>query len=330
MTNTRLRLFSNMVIIYMLLALSWWSVLLFKKSHETLVAKTELLKITSHFSNNQNDLFLSKQYIELQKEYERQKKMILGEGFVFGISLIIGIWLINRSYKKEIDATTQQRNFLLSITHELKSPIASIQLVLETFLKRNLNKEQQEKLGNSALQETARLNHLVNNLLFAAKVETAYQLFKEEINLMQLFNEIISKLQTKYPAAEFQLEELSPLNNIHADKLGISSIAHNLLENAVKYSKKTEAVKIKIEISQHNNSVQLKIIDNGIGISDKEKKHIFEKFYRVGNEDTRKTKGTGLGLYIVKRIVDAHAGKITIEDNQPTGSIFIINIPINS
>ncbi|HHH49383.1 MAG TPA: sensor histidine kinase, partial [Saprospiraceae bacterium] len=76
--------------------------------------------------------------------------------------------------------------------------------------------------------------------------------------------------------------------------------------------------------------VLLKIIDNGIGIPDKEKKHIFEKFYRVGNEDTRKTKGTGLGLYIVKRIVEAHAGKITIEDNQPTGSIFIINIPINS
>ena len=331
MTNLRLRLLSYVVIAYMLLAFGWWSILLFTKNQDAFRAKTELLKIglaAEGIVQSPNEFQNNPAFQNLYNEYKRQEWMILGEAFVFVISLVIGVWLINRSYNKEINAATQRRNFLLSITHELKSPIASIRLVLETFLKRELKKEQGEKLTQNALKETDRLNELVDNLLLAAKVETAYQPVKEKIDLAQLFADIISKLRTKYPKVKFSLIQPSPLDPIKADKLGLSSIAFNLLENAIKYSNKESQV--QVQLLQDNGTVQLKVADNGIGIPDTEKKHIFKRFYRVGNEDTRQTKGTGLGLYIVSEIVKAHNGKISVEDNKPSGTVFKIKLPVNS
>ena len=87
--------------------------------------------------------------------------------------------------------------------------------------------------------------------------------------------------------------------------------------------------KIYVEIQQDQQNTIIKVLDNGIGISDQEKKIVFNRFYRIGNEDTRETKGTGLGLYIVKQIVLAHGGRVYIKDNKPTGSIFVVELPIN-
>ena len=108
----------------------------------------------------------------------------------------------------------------------------------------------------------------------------------------------------------------------------MTSVALNLLENAVKYG--DQSPNIDTQISQKNGSIFCEISDNGIGISDKEKKHIFKKFYRVGSEETRTTKGTGLGLYIVKEIVKAHGGEIRVEDNFPKGTRFKITLPLGN
>ena len=317
----------------MLVAFTWWTLLLFKKNEDARVAKTELLwygMIAEGHVKTEEEFKHTNLYLDLQKGYNRQEYMIMGEALFFVVSLVIGIWLINRSYHREIETATQRRNFLLSITHELKSPIASIRLVLETFVKRlsNLNPEQANKLTNSALQETDRLNELVNNLLLAAKVETAYTPTKEAINLSNLFHEVIEKLRTKYPQVNFLFSKQPEEVEIQADKLGMSSIAFNLLENAIKYGEGEK--KIGIDLQRQNGSILLEVSDNGIGISDKDKKMVFEKFYRIGNEDTRKTKGTGLGLYIVSEVVKAHDGEITIENNQPKGTIFKIKLPVNS
>ena len=261
-------------------------------------------------------------YQELEDQYQRQEYMILGEAIVFVISLVIGIWLINRGYNKEMLAAQQRRNFLLSITHELKSPIASIRLILETFLRRNLNEAQMTKMSTNALRETERLNTLVNDLLLSAKLETAYQPHRERLDLRELNREMISRLQAKYPHVHFDLvvdEEQQPF---FGDKLGLTSVAINLLENAVKYSPKEP--QITVTIKGHQEYLEWEIADKGIGIEDKEKKRIFDKFYRVGNEDTRETKGTGLGLFIVRQIVKAHDGQISVLDNQDRGTRFNI------
>ena len=211
MTNIKLRLLSYFVIAYMLIQFAWWSILLYQKNRDAYVAKVELLKIAMvadlKFQNTaefENHLYNSLPYIELTKKYKRQEWMIFGETGVFVISLVLGIYFINRGYNREMEIATQRRNFLLSITHELKSPIASIRLVLETFLKRKLNPEQHSKLGNNAIADVERLNELVNNLLMAAKLETAYQPQLEYLELSDLVNGIVEKMEEKFPTINFR------------------------------------------------------------------------------------------------------------------------------
>lgn len=315
----------------MLIAFAWWSVLLYTKNRDAFVAKAEYMKLTMAAEGNikSNDAFaLTPAYQDLAQKYQRQEWMILGEALVFIISLVIGVWLINRGYNKEIMLANQQRNFLLSITHELKSPLSSIRLILETFQKRTLSPTQREKFTNSALQETDRLTTLVNDLLLAAKIETTYQPSEEPIPLTDSVEDIVYKLKIKFPEAVIQLESKPKNVFIEGDRLGITSTLINLIENALKYSPKPAKIDILIKATEDQTIIE--IADQGLGIDDKEKKKVFEKFYRIGSEDTRKTKGTGLGLFIVNEIIKAHRGNITIQDNTPKGSIFRITLPSNS
>lgn len=314
----------------MLLAFSWWSVLLFYKNRDAFLAKRELMKMAMIAEGivkpgQETALLKSEEYLELASRYKRQEWMILGEALFFVLSLVIGIWFINRGYNKEVDAAQQRRNFLLSITHELKSPIASIRLVLETFLKRKLPEETFQKLGKNALKETERLNDLVNDLLLSAKLDESYHINPEPILLEEFINDIVLTMQSKYPEASFSFENKAGYQLVNLDEMGFASVIINLLENAVKYG--TEKPIIDIQLKEEGGNIKLSIADQGIGIEDKEKKKVFQKFYRVGNEDTRKTKGTGLGLFIVEQIIKAHHGKISITDNQPRGTVFEILIP---
>lgn len=333
LTNIKLRLLSYFVIAYMLIAFAWWSILLYQKNRDAYVAKIELLKIAlaADFKfetpeEYENHFFNSIPYIELTKKYKRQEWMIFGEAGVFVLSLVLGIYFINRGYNREIELAQQRRNFLLSITHELKSPIASIRLVLETFLKRKLKPEQHTQLNNNAIADVERLNELVNNLLMAAKLEAAYQPQLEYLELSELVEDIVQKMNEKFPKIKFHQNIEPAIEMLEGDKMGMVSIVTNLIENAVKYNQQ-DIPEIEVNLNADKNTIGFEVADNGIGISDKEKKKIFERFYRVGNEDTRRTKGTGLGLYIVKQIVKGHQGKIQVVDNQPSGTKFIIQFP---
>lgn len=323
-----LRLLSLIVIAYMLIAFAWWSILLYTKNRDAFIAKASYMKIlmiAEEKIKNDQEFLATGAYQELERQYKRQEWMILGEAFVFIISLVIGVWLINRGYNKEIIVANQQRNFLLSITHELKSPLSSIRLILETFKKRVLKPEQHAKLTNSALQETDRLTTLVNDLLLAAKIETTYQPSQEPIPLTETVEDIIANLKIKFAEASFRIESTPENIFIEGDRLGITSALINLLENALKYSPKPAEIEVLLNANQQH--ITIEVADQGLGISDKDKKKVFEKFYRVGSEDTRQTKGTGLGLFIVNEIIKAHQGKIVILDNQPKGTRFRISLP---
>ena len=329
MENLKLRLLSNFVIVFLLLAFGWWSILLYTKNKDAFVAKSNYLQIVLAAKGdieNRAEFEETIDFQELESSYKRQEWMILGEALFFIISLVIGIYIINRGYNREMIAAQERRNFLLSITHELKSPISSIRLVLETFLKRDLEKNQINQLSGTALEETERLTTLVEDLLLAAKMENHYQPVLESVNAIDLIDQLVERLRGKFPKAEFSFLYDEKIPNILADKTGLTSITLNLLENAVKYS--PAPAKIDVEARLKDSFLSLKFADQGYGVSEKEKKKIFRKFYRTGSEDTRSTKGTGLGLYIVKEIVEAHQGKITIKDNQPRGSIFKIKLPL--
>jgi signal transduction histidine kinase len=330
--NRRLFRFSLFVIGYMALALSWWTVLLYNKNNEAFVAKVALLeeKALDNGTLKKGDQpYHLPEYRDLHAYYKRQRYMIIGEGAVFLVSLILGMYFIRRGYNKEMEAIRERRNFLLSITHELKSPIASIRLALETMIKRDLSKEQNLKLQTNSLKETERLNELVTDLLLSARLESTYTPNKEPLDLGELLETIIEKLRTKYPDAEFKLSQIKDLPYVGGDKMGLTSVALNLLENAVKYSR---PAKPQIEthlIEDEGGEVVITIADQGIGIADAEKANIFKKFYRVGSEETRTTKGTGLGLFIVDQIVKAHGGRIEVIDNVPKGTIFEIRLPVD-
>ena len=313
--------------VYILMAFGWWWMLLFRKNKENIQEKFEIVKLQMKADKtyiDEQQFEMTPQYQTLIQKYDRQKKMIWGEGSFIFLSLLGIVWFVNWSFKKEIALSNQRRNFLLSITHELKSPIASIQLVLQTFQKRKLDEKQAEMLLTSANKEADRLNELVNNLLLSAKLETAYEPFIEEINVTHLLNEIISKMQIRFPKAVFQLDK-NEVPILRGDNQGLISVFTNLFENAVKYSPNLPFIYIKYRYE--NNNFIFDVSDNGLGVTPSEKKKVFEKFYRVGNEETRKTKGTGLGLYIVAQIIKAHKGTIQLLDNQPNGSTFHIVLP---
>lgn len=330
--NPRLRLLSYVIIAYMLIAFAWWSVLLWTKNKDAFLAKAEfdrLVLIAKNEIKPEEDFTQHSAYRTLRQKYQAQAWMIMGEGAFLVLSLSCGIWLVQRSYAREVRLAKQQRNFLLSITHELKSPLASVRLILETFGKRTLNDEQRQKLGRTGLQETDRLTKLVNDLLLSARLESAYQPAMENLDLEALLREVVADLQVRYPEVTYTLEAAENIPWIRGDKTGLSSIAQNLLENAAKYSFSNARVTAKLYPSNGSELV-LEVADNGIGIPDKEKSKVFDRFYRIGNEDTRKTKGTGLGLFIVKEIVKAHNGRILVEDNKPKGTVFKVFLPVNA
>ena len=307
----------------MLAAFVWWAILLIKKSEEIYQTKLSLAKIEQ--VQNLNDSYEAKQKA-IEKERERQRLMIWGEGSVFTITLLIGIWLINRAHNREMEASNQQKNFLLSITHELKSPIASIRLALDTFLKRDLDNNQVKKLSKGALDETVRLNELVNDLLLSAKMENKYDLELETLNLNEIIDQQLISFSKMHPEVEISKNYNSSTINIQGDRQGLILIISNLLENGVKYNY-TNDKELAINLLDKNDKIIIEISDNGNGILEKHRNKIFEKFYRAGNEETRKTKGTGLGLYIVKEFVKFHHGTIEVKPNQPKGSVFKILLP---
>ena len=325
--SRKIQIVTFVATLYILMAFGWWWLLLFRKNKENIYDKFEIVKLQMKAENTYIDdaqFRATPQYQTLIQKYDRQKKMIWGEGSLIFLSLLGGVWFINWSFKKEVALSNQRRNFLLSITHELKSPIASIQLVLQTFQKRKLDEKQAEMFLTSANKEADRLNELVNNLLLSAKLETAYEPFIEELNVTHLLNDIISKMQIRFPKAVMHIDK-NEVPILRGDKQGLISVFTNLLENAVKYSPNVPFIHIKYRYD--NNNFIFDVSDNGLGVTPTEKKKVFEKFYRVGNEETRKTKGTGLGLYIVAQIIKAHKGTIQLLDNQPNGSTFHIVLP---
>ena len=249
--------------------------------------------------------------------------MIVGEGSIFILVFSVGAFWLHRSIKRERKLQEQKKNFLLSVTHELKSPLASIKILLQTIQKRTLTKEQAMDFIGKALTDIERLDDMVENMLLASKIDNrSYTFPKDKFNLSVLVDSIVNRLQlTKCDSNQQVIDaEIEPKIQITGDKFALTSVVTNLIENAIKYSGPCEIVNVKL--FSKDGRIVLEVADHGIGIADSEKSRIFDKFYRVGSEDTRNTKGTGLGLYIVKEVLEKHEASIKVKDNRPVGSIF--------
>lgn len=258
---------------------------------------------------------------KLHEKLHKRWIMISGEGIVFIGILFAGIFQIRKTFKREEELSKQQQNFLLSVTHELKSPIASTKLQLQTLQKHELSREKQKEILANAIADTDRLNTLVENILLAAKIENnIYWLHKENENLSEYITDRMNQTITSFNYKQNIVLTIEPDIYLNIDRISFSSIILNLFENATKYSPVDST--ITISLKKQNQTIILSVTDQGSGISDEEKLTVFQKFYRVGNEETRKTKGTGLGLYIVNYLVKQHDGTVSVKNNIPKGSIF--------
>ncbi len=299
------------LLLYIIAALFWWFIALNKQN--VVMAKMSLAEI------NVNDVNFNEKTNRIEEFRNRKTTQYLGEGITFFFVIIIGAVIIFRATRKQIRFSESQQNFMMAVTHELKTPIAITQLNLETIKKRNLSDELREKMIDDSLKEVARLNNLCNNSLWAAQLDAgSYRSEKEEINLSEIISNCVLKYKKSFAAFSFQI---NIQDNIYlkSDILMIEILINNLLENSIKYSTLNKT--IEVNLLKENSSIILSIADDGTGILDEEKSKIFEKFYR-SKKAMRNTTGSGLGLFICKKIMQKHHGDIVVSDHHPSGSIF--------
>ncbi|MEM9022519.1 MAG: ATP-binding protein [Bacteroidota bacterium] len=309
------------LVAYVLLQLGWWAYLLYDLNQQNFLQDLEINRLEA-------DQFGEPLRNHAVLEEMRQKRiwMIVGEGSVFVLLLLSGIYIVQRSFRREFAVARQQENFLLSVTHELKSPLASMKLFLQTLGRRSVKEPVRTQLVTDALRESNRLEELVENILLATRIDSRkFSLHRELMDFSAFVTEFVAHRNNRPDAVRTIHLEATPDVCINADSLAMQSILTNLVENAEKYSPKEQPVTIRLERDQQ--VATLAVIDQGPGLQEAEKSRVFEKFYRSGNEHTRETKGTGLGLYITRFLVRAHEGSISIKNNQPHGSIFEVAMP---
>ena len=299
---------------YILAALVWWFIALNKQNHQMATYKISELNIS--YAGYQTAL---EKITNIEK---RKTAQYIGEGAVFFLLILTGAIYIYRVVKSQFKISRQQQNFMIAITHELKTPIAVTKLNLETLQKRKLEEAQHQKLLQNTLQEANRLNALCNNMLLYSQIEEGgYKVIKEQVDLSALVHECINEYQTRFPQRQYTAA-IDPGLHIQGDLLLIQMAINNLIDNATKYTPKNLPIILALFMADPNIIFQIK--DEGKGIADVEKKKVFDKFYRIGNTATKEAKGTGLGLYLTKKIVHQHKANISVTDNTPVGSIFTI------
>jgi signal transduction histidine kinase len=320
-SKKRLRRATNVywfLLLYIIAALIWWLLSLESQNQQMYVLRKE----AASAKHAQDNVAYQRVLADLDKEKRRETTKYLLEGITFLGLIIVGAAYIYRLVRKQFILQQQQQNFVMAVTHELKTPIAVSRLNLETLQKHQLDDVRRTKLLQMTLQETLRLDTLINNILISSQLEGhSYNMSREELNFSDLANDVACQFTTRYPERKL-LKSIQPDVEINGDPLLLKLLLSNLLENANKYSPKDKPV--ELNLVQKNNKVEARVSDEGPGIASEERAHIFEKFYRIGNEQTRRSQGTGLGLYLCSKIAKDHRGDITVTDNQPTGSNFIV------
>ncbi|MCB0766604.1 MAG: HAMP domain-containing histidine kinase [Flavobacteriales bacterium] len=298
--------------LYVTLQFLWWAVLLMRK--ETEIAELAL-QVRALGGEPDHPLDAS-----------RAMRMITGEGVVFLVLLLGMLFLTFRGIRRELQLARTQRNFLMAVTHELRTPIAAIKLQLQTFQRTGVSTDQRELLLGQALTEVDRLGALTDKVLLATSAQDGVlDMDFQEVEVMALLNNVVERARVQI-APRHLIELTGPEHFVAlSDPKALHSIADNLIENAAKYA--PEGSRIFIEVTKGREGWRMSVRDEGPGIPEDERARIFERFYRGGNEETRRAKGTGLGLYIVQRLVHRLGGDIQVGQAAPTGAIFAASFP---
>jgi two-component system, OmpR family, phosphate regulon sensor histidine kinase PhoR len=252
--------------------------------------------------------------------------MILG----LSVLMICFSWFAYRNFRQEIELAQIKSDFVSNVSHELRTPLALINMFAETLsMGRVKSEEKRDEYYNIIQEETDRLSKIVNRILNFSKIESGKWKYNfEKHNLNELTEKIYGnyKFHLRNKGFEFIYESADEMKSTELDKEAVSEAVINLLDNAVKYSADTK--KVIMRTGTNDGYVYVEVEDSGIGIAGDDQKKIFDKFYRVTTEDVHNTKGTGLGLTLVKHIVDAHNGEIKLTSKLGKGTLFRLSFPV--
>jgi len=307
-----------LLLVYVLAALIWWFIALNLQNRQMAEYKLSLL--------TRDDPAYSEKVEKIYTTRDRLTTAYKSEGLTFLLVILAGAIFLRSAVMRQIRIQRQQQNFMMAITHELKTPISIARLNIETLQKHVLDETKKEKILKSSLQEINRLNTLTGNILVSAQLEGGSYLFnKEELNFSQIVLDSCQDFANRFPGRPWK-NDLEPGLYISGDPLLMQILVNNLIDNAVKYSPPAAPIAINMKKDLDHGILELR--DEGAGIPKKEYKRIFQKFYRVGNEDTRTTQGTGLGLYLCRKIAQDHNMQLRVSENQPKGTIFTVRFKL--
>jgi signal transduction histidine kinase len=266
-------------------------------------------------------------WAEILDGYRRRILMIVSEGAFFAVLLFVLIGLLVRTLRREAELERRHRNFLSAITHELKSPLASMQLALETVLSGRAEGQDRDRFLENAMRDTERLKNLVQKVLEVTRYDRGGgELDMKSANMSDLVENVLADFARRTRPLGVDIEgELAPGVGAELDPEAFAIVISNLLENAMKYGGSNPKIAVRLVVERGH--AHLDVSDNGAGIPMEEVPYVFDRFYRGGDEMTRTTDGTGLGLYLVKQIVSAHRGSVAITANGPGGKTFRVTVP---
>lgn len=260
---------------------------------------------------------------------EKDNVLALVGGLILMVSVSVAMSLIFRHLTIQLRLTHMYDNFIANITHELKSPLSSIQLYLETLQIRNVPKTKQQEFFTRLRKDTDRLQNLINTILDISGLEQKKFVFNYQVlSAGPTFHKLIEEAIAQFKLSK---ESLIISGKAHClcviDQKAMRIVLDNLIDNAIKYSK--APLKISINFSCNSRHVLIEFRDQGIGISPKDQKKIFYRFHRIYRRDIPNVKGTGLGLCWVNEIIKAHGGRIRVHSEGPgRGTTFYIELPI--
>lgn len=264
---------------------------------------------------------------EIYENHDRHVRMFRWEGGTFIAFLLLGIVLIFRTMEREVSLTRQQGNFVAAVTHELKSPLASLRLYTETMELRDPPQETRLRYLTAMRQDIDRLETLVGNLLAVARLDAGqFVVHPERTDLVREARALVKEMQQELQDRGSPVEITSTAADVwtRIDAGVLRTILRNLLDNAAKYSGKP----VRLHLAATGKMATVSVIDMGIGIAPEEQAKIFHKFYRVGDEMVRQAEGSGLGLYLVHALVQESGGEVSVESAGPgLGSTFHVRLP---
>jgi len=263
--------------------------------------------------------------------YIAQPETVVLIVLVLAVFLFIVGFIITRSFEKLAEASRMKSEFINIVSHQMRSPLTNIKWTFEVLSSKDFQvpREKEEEYFVNVQENIGRMVELIDDLLVVSKIEQGtFPLVKKEIELSSIIEELISRYKVFAEASNIKLNFYlgEKTTKVFSDPSLLKLVMENLIDNAVRYT--PGPGKIDIHLTKKENSLLFRIQDSGVGIPESEQKYIFQKFYRAENALKRRTRGSGLGLYVCKSAIEKLGGKIWFQSKENKGTTFYFTIPI--